>query len=135
LGKLSASLDSDELERTVPIRDHVLTPLPAISGQRVRQQGKKGPKRLPAMQPSWGRSLNPYLLLPVASPSTGPPIESLERKMDREIQGRKDIMDWTLSGRMMSVWPSESSDLMVYPETSEEDRARFIQGLSSTLAK
>jgi len=55
--------------------------------------------------------------------------------MRREVgQGKKGAMDHTLSGRMVSIWPSESSDLVVYPEISDVDRARFTCGQSSSLA-
>jgi len=55
--------------------------------------------------------------------------------MDREmVKGRKGAMDRALSGRMTLVWPSESSDLVVYPEISDADRARFTRGQSSSLA-
>ena len=63
-------------------------------------------------------------------------LESLEVKMDRDLgKGRKGTMDRTLSGRMVSIWPSESSDLVVYPEISDADRMRFTRGQSSSLAK
>ena len=59
LGALLISPGSDESKEsveTVPIRDvkRVATPMPVTSGQRVKRKGKKGPKRLPAMQPSCG---------------------------------------------------------------------------------
>jgi len=55
--------------------------------------------------------------------------------MDRDMgKGRKGVMDRTLSGRMVSMWPSESSDLVVYPEISDADRMRFTRGQSSSLA-
>jgi len=49
-------------------------------------------------------------------------------------KGRKGAMDCALSGRMVSMWPSESSDLVVYPEISDADRVRFTRGQSSSLA-
>jgi len=56
--------------------------------------------------------------------------------MDRDLgKGRKGTMDRTLSGRMVSIWPLESSDLVVYPEISDADRMRFTHGQSSSLAK
>jgi len=55
--------------------------------------------------------------------------------MTRDLeQGRKGTMDRALSGRMVSIWPSESSDLVVYPEISDVDRMRFTRGQSSSLA-
>jgi len=55
--------------------------------------------------------------------------------MVREIgQGKNGTMDRVLSGRMVSIWPSESSDLVVYPEISDGDRMRFTRGQSSSLA-
>jgi len=62
LGASSMSPGSDESKesgQTVPIRgERVDTPrlMPVTSGQRAKRKGKKGPKRLPAMQPSCGRS-------------------------------------------------------------------------------
>ena len=80
------------------------------------------------------RSESPYEALPVAGPSNER-LESLEAKMDREVgKGRKGAMDHVLSGRMVSMWPSESSDLVVYPEISDADRMRFTRGQSSSLA-
>jgi len=61
LGASSASPGSDESKesgQTVPIRERADTPrpMPATSGQRAKRKGKRGPKRLPAMQPSRGRT-------------------------------------------------------------------------------
>jgi len=56
--------------------------------------------------------------------------------MDRDLgKGKRGTMDRALSGRMVSIWPSESSDLVVYPEISDADRMRFTRGQSSSLAK
>jgi len=80
------------------------------------------------------RSESPYETSLVAGPSNKR-LESLEAKISREVgQGRKGTMDRALSGRMVSIWPSESSDLVVYPEVSDVDRARFTRGQSSSLA-
>jgi len=49
--------------------------------------------------------------------------------MNKVLVGRRH------SGRMTSVWPAEDSDLVVYPEVADEDRTRFIRGMSSSLAK
>ena len=63
-------------------------------------------------------------------------LELLEAKMDRSLgKGKRGTMDRALSGRMVSIWPSESSDLVVYPEISDVDRMRFTRGQSSSLAK
>jgi len=60
LGASSISPGSDESKesgQTVPIREErVVMPMPVTSGQRAKRKGKRGPKRLPAMQPSYRRS-------------------------------------------------------------------------------
>jgi len=137
LGASSISLGSDELKQTVPIKEkiRVPTPKPTTSGQRAKRQGKKGPKRLPAMQPSCGRSLNPYEVTPPVAGLSRTRLESLDRKMEWElIDGRKGTMNKVLSGRMTSVWPGEDDDLVVYPEIPNVDRECFIRGKSSSFA-
>jgi len=139
LGASSISPGSDESKesgQTIPIQKVVRlpTPRPVTSGQRVKRRGKKGLKRLPAMQPHGGKSSSPYETAPlVAGPSNR--IESLSRKMERDLLGgREGTMNKVLGGRMTLVWPREDDDLVVYPEITNVDRECFIRGKSSSLA-
>jgi len=107
------------------------------SGQRVKCRGKKGPKKLPVMQPSHGRSASPYKVPPVAGLSSQP-LESLDRQIDKAYLGRSGMMDRMLDqvvARKMrtSVWPDEESDLVVYPKINEKNRRKFLRGVSCDL--
>jgi len=147
----SGDLGSDETGKTVSIKSvrqeqpRPATPRPATSGQRARRRGKKGPKRLAAIQPSCGRSPSPYEVPPVAGPSSQK-IESLDRRIDKAYLGRSGTMDRMLdrvvardmrkkaeAEKRASVWPGEDDDLVVYPEIDEACRRKFLRGVSCDL--
>jgi len=147
----SGSLGSTKTGKTVSIasvqceQPRLPTPAPVTSGQRAKQRGKKGPKRLAMIQPSCGRSLSPYEVPPVAG-SSSQKLESLDRRIDKAYLGRSGTMDWMLdrvvarnmrkkaeASKRASVWPDEDSDLVVYPEIDEECRRKFLRGVSCDL--
>ena len=143
----SGSLGSDETGKTVSIasvqRKQLCLPTPrsVTSGQRAKRKGKRGPKRLLAMQLSCGRSASPYEVLLVAGPSSQR-LESLDRWIDKAYLGRTGMMDrmldWMVARDMRRkmealVWPEEDSDLMVYPEINDRDRQKFLRGVSCDL--
>jgi len=88
----SGDLGSNETGKTVSIasvrheQPRPPMPAPATSGQRVKQRGKKGLKRLPAMQPSCGRSPSPYKVPPVAGPLSQK-LELLDRQINKAYLG------------------------------------------------
>ena len=55
-------------------------------------------------------------------------LDGKEGTMNKVLSGKR------YSGRMTSVWPAEDSDLVVYPEVSDQDRLRFTRGVSSSFA-
>ena len=147
----SGSLGSNKTGKTISIasvqRKHPRppTPAPAAGGQRAKRRGKKGPKRLATIQPSCGRSPSPYKVLPVAGPSSQK-LESLDRWINKAYLGRSGTMDRMLDrvvARDMrkkakeqewtSVWPTENSNLVVYPKIDEVCRRKFLRGVSCDL--
>ena len=143
----SGSLGSNEMGETVSIvsvrceQPHPAMSKPATSGQRAKWMGNRGPKRLPVIQPSCGRSVSPYEVSPVAGPSSQK-LESLDRRIDKAYLGRSGTMDRMLDrvvARDMRkkvealVWPEEDSDLVVYPEINDRDRQKFLRGVSCDL--